>query len=95
MKLSEYAEFCDDPVCRGCGSALSLNEGCEWPEDPRLWLCASCMHSLAENLLKSDTSKDLERKLAACREIMSEAVRSAAVSYTFRNKISKTLEKTK
>lgn len=21
---------------------MSLNEGCEWDEDPRLWLCGSC-----------------------------------------------------
>ena len=30
---------------------MSLNPECEWPEDPRLWLCNSCTTDLAESLL--------------------------------------------
>lgn len=47
----DYEEFCADPSCRDCGSALELCDGCEWPEDPRLWLCTSCVTSLAAKLL--------------------------------------------
>jgi hypothetical protein len=27
---------------------MYLEDGCEWAEDPRLWLCCGCMTTLAE-----------------------------------------------
>lgn len=46
-----YDEFCDDPFCQKCNRSMDLNEGCDWPEDPRLWLCSSCIYDFAESLL--------------------------------------------
>jgi hypothetical protein len=46
-----FEEFCADPMCQKCNTSMSLNPECEWPEDPRLWLCMSCMTDLAELLL--------------------------------------------
>lgn len=40
-----------DSSCLLCHAAMSLDVGAEWPDDPRLLLCWSCMsHALRELL---------------------------------------------
>lgn len=46
-----YEEFCADPYCVECGQSMDLHDGCEWPEDARLWRCDGCVSSLATKLL--------------------------------------------
>jgi hypothetical protein len=37
---------------------MSLDEGCEWPADPRLLLCWSCMSNVMGELLGGDCRCD-------------------------------------
>lgn len=39
------------PECRRCFVSMSLNEGCEWPDDDRALLCSSCAVRTLEGFL--------------------------------------------
>lgn len=42
-----------DSSCLLCNTLMGLNEGSEWPDDPRLLLCESCLSRvLSEQLEK-------------------------------------------
>jgi len=51
-----YEDFCYDPYCKRCNVPMQLNDGCEWPKDPRLWLCGSCASNRLEETLASLTT---------------------------------------
>jgi len=62
----EWAEY---PSCTKCNAPLVLNEGCEWPDDPRLRLCSSCMSCALEELLNTaprPTTDSVEALEKAC-----------------------------
>lgn len=40
-----------DSSCLLCHATMGLNFGCEWPDDPRLRLCWSCMSELCAELI--------------------------------------------
>jgi hypothetical protein len=44
--------------CLLCKKTMSLDEGCEWPADPRLLLCWSCMSNVMGELLGGDCRCD-------------------------------------
>ena len=35
-----------DSSCLLCHAGIGLDDGCEWPDDPRLLLCWSCMSNV-------------------------------------------------
>lgn len=40
-----------DSSCLLCHATMGLDDGCEWPDDPRLLLCWSCMSNVMGELL--------------------------------------------
>lgn len=42
--------------CLLCNAAMRLDAGAEWPDDPRLLLCWSCMSELCSELLATLTN---------------------------------------
>ena len=65
---TRYEEFCDNPACVECHVSMELHDGCEWPEDERLWRCDGCMAALASKLLsvneRIQTERDAYRMMA-------------------------------
>ena len=40
-----------DSSCLLCHAPMSLDFGCDWPDDPRMLLCWSCMSNVCAELL--------------------------------------------
>ncbi len=49
VDVDEWQE--QDSSCLLCNAPMSLNPGCEWPDDPRLLLCWGCMSKVLAELL--------------------------------------------
>ena len=42
-------EHCQDIACHKCGTPMSLKDGCEWPDQQKLY-CWSCAHERLDEL---------------------------------------------
>ncbi len=77
-----YEEFCKNPQCQRCHDSMRLNDGCEWPEDRRLWICGNCASDGMSEALKEleQAQAELTRKddLMAQRHSQAGAMLEAA-----------------
>ena len=47
----------DEQPCDTCGEEMSLNDGCEWPENGLPLLCWSCAHDRINELLAAHSKQ--------------------------------------
>lgn len=82
-RLNESVKYFDfeawkeqDSSCLLCHAPMSLDFGCEWPDDPRLLLCWGCMSQLcAELIAKLEAPNDqAERQPPGCARVGTKTI---------------------